>query len=318
MHTETVVNDDISLNVIVEGDGPLILCVHGWPELGYSWRHQIEHFSKLGYRVAALDMRGYGGSSKPPEIAAYTLRNLASDVHAVARTFGGGKPVTLFGQDWGAPTAFTTALLYPETFGAIAVLSVPFWIHRGESILSMLRPHYEGRYFYQNYFQAEGVAEAEIEADIPTAIRKIYYALCGDAELDKWIADRPEDSTLLSDKIDPNPFPAWLTDADLNVYIEAFTRGGMRCPINRYRAQFIDEQDLDDIKEKRLAQPSFFLGGERDPIRHFFPGMDLYADPAASCDDFRGSYVIPGSGHWTPQEKPDIANAALKGFLDGL
>ena len=80
---ETVANGDISLNVAVLGQGPLILCIHGWPELWYSWRHQMSHFAELGYTVAAMDVRGYGGSSKPDEIAAYTLVELAGDAAAV-------------------------------------------------------------------------------------------------------------------------------------------------------------------------------------------------------------------------------------------
>jgi epoxide hydrolase A/B len=92
----------------VAGDGPLIVCVHGFPELWYSWRHQITHFSKLGYKVAALDVRGYGGSSKPREVAAYSIRNLASDVAAVIDQLGGGTAI-LFGHDWGAPIVWNTA-----------------------------------------------------------------------------------------------------------------------------------------------------------------------------------------------------------------
>src|SRR6202790_4372158 len=98
----TVKNGPIDLNVAVEGRGPLILCVHGWPELWYSWRHQIAHFSELGYTVAALDVRGYGRSSKPQEIAAYSIRNLASDVAAAIDELGKGTAI-VFGHDWGAP-----------------------------------------------------------------------------------------------------------------------------------------------------------------------------------------------------------------------
>jgi pimeloyl-ACP methyl ester carboxylesterase len=108
----TVQNGPIDLNVAVEGRGPLILCVHGFPELWYSWRHQIAHFSEHGYKVAALDVRGYGRSSKPHEIAAYSIRELASDVAAAIDQVGGGTSI-LFGHDWGAPIVWNTALLYP-------------------------------------------------------------------------------------------------------------------------------------------------------------------------------------------------------------
>jgi pimeloyl-ACP methyl ester carboxylesterase len=98
----TVQNRSIDLNVAVEGRGPLILCVHGFPELGYSWRQQIAHFSRHGYKVAALDVRGYDDSSKPREIAAYSIRQLASDTATTIDQLGGGTAI-LFGHDWGAP-----------------------------------------------------------------------------------------------------------------------------------------------------------------------------------------------------------------------
>src|SRR3974390_3038250 len=105
MNFVTVTNGSIKLNVAVVGKGPLILCVHGWPELWYSWRHQLAYFSERGYKVAALDVRGYGGSSRPQEIAAYSIRNLASDVAAAIDQLGEGSAI-LFGHDWGAPVVW--------------------------------------------------------------------------------------------------------------------------------------------------------------------------------------------------------------------
>src|SRR5262245_22201053 len=176
MNLVTVDNGPIQLNVAVAGQGPLILCVHGFPELWYSWRHQIAHFSERGYKVAALDVRGYGGSSKPRETAAYSIRNLASDVGAVINQLGGGTSI-LFGHDWGAPIAWNTALLFPEKVTAVAGLSVPYIPQGPTSFLDMAKAIYKDRFFYQLYFQKEGVAEAEFEADTPTTLRKAYFAL---------------------------------------------------------------------------------------------------------------------------------------------
>ena len=113
------------ISVHVSGEGPLIVCVHGWPEHSWSWRHQTEHFTRLGYRVAAMDVRGYGDSAKPKEIAAYSLKSLASDVAAVIDALS-DEPVIVFGHDWGAPITYTTALLYPDKVRAVAGLSVPY------------------------------------------------------------------------------------------------------------------------------------------------------------------------------------------------
>jgi len=136
MNFVAVKNGSIDLNVAVAGKGPLILCVHGFPELWYSWRHQINYFSERGYTVAAMDVRGYGGSSKPHDISAYSIRNLASDVAAAIDQLGGGTAI-LFGHDWGAPVVWNTALLYPNKVSAVAGLSVPFLPRGPVSFLDM-------------------------------------------------------------------------------------------------------------------------------------------------------------------------------------
>jgi len=317
MNSVTVDNGPIQLNVAVAGQGPLILCVHGFPELWYSWRHQIAHFSERGYKVAALDVRGYGGSSKPRETAAYSIRNLASDVAAVINQLGGGTSI-LFGHDWGAPIAWNTALLFPEKVTAVAGLSVPYIPQGPTSFLDMAKAIYKDRFFYQLYFQKEGVAEAEFEADTPTTLRKAYFALSGSAPLDKWLERKPADAKLLDGMIDPQPFPDWMSNKDLQVYVDAFRAGGFRGPLNRYRAQNIDVEELADVAGKPLTQPSFFVAGARDAVRAFIPGMDLYENPGIACTDFRGSVILPGIGHWVQQEAPTETNAALEGFLKGL
>jgi pimeloyl-ACP methyl ester carboxylesterase len=316
MNFVTVDNGPIQLNVAVAGQGPLILCVHGFPELWYSWRHQIAHFSERGYKVAALDVRGYGGSSKPHEIAAYSIRNLASDVAAVIDQLGGGTTI-LFGHDWGAPIAWNTALLFPQKVTAVAGFSVPYIPQGPTSFLDMAKAIYKDRFFYQLYFQKEGVAEAEFEADIPTALRKAYFAISGSAPLDKWLEHKPADAKLLDGMIDPQSFPDWMSDKDLEVYVDAFRAGGFRGPLNRYRAQNIDVEELADVAGKPVTQPSFFVAGARDAVRAFIPGMDLYENPGMACTDFRGSVILPGVGHWVQQEAPTETNAALEGFLKG-
>lgn len=310
-------NGDIELNVAVAGEGPLIVCVHGWPELWYSWRWQVEQFAALGYRVAAMDVRGYGGSSKPREIAAYSLRNLASDVVAVIDYFGGA-PAILFGHDWGAPIVWNTTLLHPEKIRAVAGLSVPYMPRGDVSFIELAKILYKDRFFYQLYFQNEGPPEAEFESDVAAALRKVYYSASGDAPRGGLLAEKGPDSNMLDGMPDPDPFPAWMSAADLQVYVDAFVAGGFRGPFNRYRAQNIDFADLVDLKGRKIAQPAFFVAGEKDPVRHFVGGVDLYADPGAACDDFRGKVIIPGVGHWVQQEAPQATNVALESFVAGL
>jgi len=317
MEFVTVDNGPIRLRVAVAGRGPLVLCVHGWPELAYSWRHQVEHFAAQGYRVAALDVRGYGGSSKPREIAHYTMRALVSDVAAIIDELGGGRAIVL-GHDWGAPISWTTALLHPAMVSAVALLSVPYIPLGGVSFIDMMRSMYQDQFFYQLYFQHEGDAESELEADPRSSLCKIYFAWSGSAPAGLWSTHKPPDAKLLDGLIDPRPFPSWMTDKDLAVYVEAFRAGGFRGPLNRYRAQDIDYAELKELIGKPLPQPSCFIAGDSDPMRSLIPGIDLYADPGVGCTDFRGRTLLPGIGHWVQQEAPAETNAALERFLATL
>jgi pimeloyl-ACP methyl ester carboxylesterase len=319
MDFATVANGDIGLNVAVAGEGPLILCVHGWPELWYSWRHQLAHFSKLGFKVAAMDVRGYGGSSRPYPVEAYSMRNLTSDVAAVIDALGGGSAI-LFGHDWGAPIVWNTALMYQDKVRAVAGLSVPYIPRGQQSFLKLAEQLYAGRFFYQLYFQQEGVAEAEFEADVRNTLRRTYYAASGDfrAEHAGAFLSKGPQSTFLEGLPDPQPFPSWMSEADLDVFAAAFEKCGFRGPLNRYRAQNIDFDESVDLAGKPMVQPACFIAGERDPVRNFVPGMDMFANAGAHCTDFRGTTLIPDVGHWVQQEAPAETNRALQAFVRGL
>ena len=103
----------ISLRAAVEGDGPLVILVHGWPELWYSWRHQIEPIAQAGYRVVAPDLRGYGGSDKPQDVEAYDMVSMMADVIGIIDGFG-ARSAILVGHDWGAPICWNTAALHAD------------------------------------------------------------------------------------------------------------------------------------------------------------------------------------------------------------
>ena len=318
MRRINVPNGPINLHVVVEGQGPLILCVHGWPELSYSWRHQLAYFSMRGYTVAALDVRGYGQSSKPREIAAYSMRELTSDVAAVIDALGDGKAI-LFGPDGGAPIVWNTAVLYRDKVTAVAGLSVPYFPIRAISFIDRMREAYKGKYFYQLYFQEEGVAEAEFEADLHRALRMTYFSLSGDAPpRDEMLGGKGPHSKYLEGLIDPEVFPPWMTEADLQVYVDAFAKGGMRGPFNRYRAHVIDAAEIGSQPVRLVAQPACFIAGAKEELRSFVPGVDLYANPGQFCEDFRGSTLLEGIGHWVQQEAPGPTNAALEAFLKEL
>jgi pimeloyl-ACP methyl ester carboxylesterase len=318
MYSVMVGSGDITLRVEVTGDGPVILCVHGWPELAHSWRHQVAHFSERGYTVAAMDVRGYGGSSAPPEVERYTLRELAGDVAAVAATLS-DEPVVLVGHDWGAPIAWHTAIRHPERVRAVAGLSVPHLPPTPISMIDVFDQLYPDKFFYILSFQAPGAVEAEFGADIRAALKRVYFGLSGDTPAGGLVLDGPRDATLLSLLPDPPDGPlSFMSDADLDVYASTFERVGMVGAFNRYRAGGADANASADIVGATVDQPSCFIGGEFDGCRALVPGVDLFADPGSACTDFRGSTIIPGAGHWVQQEASDEVNAALEAFLATL
>jgi len=308
-------NGDVTLRVEVTGDGPVILCVPGWPELGSSWRHQVAHFAERGHRVATLDVRGYGGSSAPDEVERYTLRELAGDVATVAAALD-DEPVVLFGHDWGAPITWTTAVRHPDRVRAVAGLSVPYSPPMALSLLDVIDQVYADRFFYMSYFQTPGVAEAAFEADLRAALKRIYFSISGDAPVNALLFDAPRDADMLSRLPEPPEGPlSFLPDADLDRMVTTFERTGMTGAFNRYRAIPFDVETSEELIGATVDQPSYFIAGTRDPVRAMLPGGDLYADPGASCTDFRGSSLIEAAGHWVQQEAPAAVNEALDGFL---
>lgn len=320
-----VQNGDVSIHVNIYGDPvkgevshyPVILCVHGWPEHSHSWRHQVKFFVNHGYTVATMDVRGYGNSSKPDHVGGYTLESLALDVACVAAAVS-DQPVVLFGHDWGAPICYATTLRYPELICGVAGLSVPFTPYGDVAVLDVLSAIYAEQFFYILYFQKVGLVESEVEADMFTALRKIYFALSGDAPHNDWLKKKPANAGLLDNMTLPDKFPDWMSEEDFNIYVEAFTQGGFTGPVSRYRAMSLDETLNTAYRGKTIAQPACFIAGTKDAVRNYVPGVDGYADPGVGFEDFRGATLIEGKGHWIQQEAPAATNAALKLFMDSL
>lgn len=317
----TIDAGELKLRVAVEGSGPLVLMVHGFPESWYSWRHQMTPIAEAGFTAAAIDVRGYGGSDKPPEVADYAMQHMVADVAGAIEALSPGAPAVIVGHDWGAPIVWNSALIRPDRVRAVAALSVPY----GGVPQRSLREIYEavftsrGRFFYQHYFQAVGVAEAELEADPRDTIRRFYYAISGDAPDGTWPSDKVVGDPLLHRLPDPDPFPAWLTEADLDYYEGEFRRSGFFGPLSRYRNHDADFAWLQPFKGRKIEQPALFIGGERDLVLSMFGrGADFVTPMKAEVPDLRGHDVLPGCGHWTQQERPREVNERLLAWLKGL
>ena len=311
---------ELKLRVAVEGTGPLVLMVHGFPESWYSWRHQMAPIAEAGFTAAAIDVRGYGGSDKPPAVADYAMQHMVADVAGAIRALSPGAPAVIVGHDWGAPIVWNSALTRPDVVRAVAALSVPYTGVPARSMREVYEEVFTSRerFFYQHYFQSEGVAEAEMEADVRRSLRLFYYAISGDAPDGTWPKDKVVGDTLLFRLPDPDPFPAWLTGADLDYYVGEFARSGFRGPLNRYRNHDADFAWLQPFKAKKIEQPALFVGGERDLVLTMFGRTDFVPLMKAQIPDLRGHDILPGCGHWTQQERPAEVNQRLIAWLKGL
>ena len=205
----TVETNGIRLRVALAGKGPLVVLVHGFPESWYSWRHQIPALAAAGYRVAAPDVRGYGGSDKPAAVEAYAIKEMCGDIAGLIEALGERQAV-LVGHDWGAPIVWNTSLFFPQNVRAVAALSVPHTGRGAVPRIELFRQIYKDRFFYQLYFQQEGVAEAELEADVRTSLRKMYYWISGEGMKAGPRPQKPADAKLLDGMADPDPLPDWL------------------------------------------------------------------------------------------------------------
>lgn len=319
---QQVATNGIHLRVALSGpeDGPLVLLVHGFPESWYSWRHQLKAFGEAGYRVAAPDVRGYGGSDKPHAVEAYDMQNMAADMAGVAEALSPDAPAVVIGHDWGAPIAWNSALLHPDRFRAVAGLSVPHMPQGEYSFIDVVDMLYtkQGHFFYQVYFQEEGPAEAELEADPAATIRKFYYSVSGDAPDGAYPNDKKHGDILLTGMPEPDlPLP-WLSEEDVAYYAGEFASSGFRGPLNRYRNHRRDHAYLRAASDQIIHQPSFFIGGSKDPVLRMVPGRDPLALMKPALPGLKGAHILEGCGHWTQQERTDEVNELLLGWLGGL
>ena len=168
------------------------------------------------------------------------------------------------------------------------------------------------------YFQKEGVAEAEFEADVRATLRRMYYGASGDADGRWGEREKPHGEPMLVGMADPNPFPAWLTPADLDYYVGEFQRSGFRGPINRYRNFERDWTMMSAVPDRVVHQPSLFIAGEKDLVLTMFGGGDIEPRLREMLPDLRGIHLIPRVGHWVQQEAPEATTRCLIDWLATL
>jgi pimeloyl-ACP methyl ester carboxylesterase len=307
-------------HVVEQGSGPLVLLVHGFPESWYSWRHQLPALAAAGYRVVATDVRGYGRSSRPEDPAAYRMLDLVADNAAVVEALGEESAVVV-GHDWGATIAANSALVRPDVFHAVGLLSVPYTPRGGPRPSEVFAGMGGEEEFYVSYFQEPGRAEAEIEPDVRGWLAGFYAALSADTMPGP---DAPDPHFVarggrLRDRfpaVTGTGLPSWLSEAELDFYAGEFERTGLTGALNRYRNMDRDWADLADFDGAAIAQPSLFLGGTLDASTMWL--ADAIEAYPATLPGLLGSHLLEGCGHFLQQERPDEVNEHLTRWLAAL
>ncbi|MEO8545257.1 MAG: alpha/beta hydrolase [Betaproteobacteria bacterium] len=313
---QTLQLDDIRMRVASQGEGPLVLFCHGWPESWYSWRHQMAAVAAAGYRAVAPDMRGYGGTDAPQDASRYTLLHLVGDMVSLLKALGETQAVVV-GHDWGAPVAWHAALLRPDLFRAVVGMSVPYAAPSKVDLLSALEK--QGvQDFYMQYFQTPGVAEAEFERDVTASIRRIHFSSSGDAPESAAFGKLAPGGGFLANTIAPEVLPPWMTDADVAYYAGEFRRAGFRGGLNWYRCLRRNSELLAPWRGATIRQPSMFIAGARDGVLRF-PGSAKQIERfACTLPGLLGCHILEGAGHWIQRERAEQVNDLLLGFLHAL
>ncbi|MBC7982600.1 MAG: alpha/beta hydrolase [Candidatus Obscuribacterales bacterium] len=306
----------IKMHLAELGAGPLVILCHGWPELWYSWRHQLPAIAALGFRVVAPDMRGFGDTEAPSGIDQYSILHNAGDVVGLVAALGETQAIVI-GHDWGAPVAWTAAMLRPDIFRAVVCMSVPHRPRGPAAPLSMLRAGGLVNHYWI-YFQSPGIAEAEFERNVDNTLRRLLYGISGDAPIDRENPLLvPEGRGFLDRVAVPSVSPSWLHDDDIAVFAQAYQRTGFRGGLNWYRNIDRNWELTAPWHNALIKQPALFIAGTRDPVIAGKQGAAAIEQMRQAVPGVK-TLMIEGAGHWIQQERPQEVNAALIEFLQPL
>jgi pimeloyl-ACP methyl ester carboxylesterase len=312
-HRSLTING-IRMHVAEQGSGPLVVLCHGWPELWYSWRHQLPAIANAGYRVVAPDMRGFGETEAPADAGAYTILHTVGDIVALVAALGEKRAIVV-GHDWGAPVAWHAAMMRPDVFPAVVAMSVPHRPRSPDAPLRMLKQAGLGGHYWI-YFQTPGIAEAEFERDVATTMRRLLYGMPGvllDRENPLVI---PEGQGFLDRMVVPAAMPAWITERDIEKMAAEYQRTGFRGGLNLYRNIDRNWELTAAWQDAPIRQPALFIAGTRDPVIAGKRGAIALEQMDRAVPGVK-KLMIDGAGHWIQQERPEPVNAALLEFLAG-
>lgn len=313
-----VQTNGIRMHVAEQGEGPLVVLLHGFPESWYSWRHQLSALAAAGYRAVAPDLRGYGQTDRPTAVEQYSQLHLVGDLIGLLDALGEEQAVVV-GHDFGASVAWNAALLRPDRIRGVVALSVPYLPRGPVSALAGLSEAL-GAGFYMQYLQEPGVADAELARDVRASLLRFFRWGFGDSPQAEapTLPVVPEGGTLLDIMPTAAALPEWLTEAELDFYTGEFGRTGFSGGLNWWRTIDLSWELTAAWQGVPVTPPALYVHGDRDGSVQL-PGMDqLIANLQGFVPNLRRTVVLPGVGHWTQQERPEEVNAELLKFLADL
>jgi pimeloyl-ACP methyl ester carboxylesterase len=310
-------SNGIKMRIAEMGSGPLVILVHGWPESWYSWRHQLPALAAAGYRAVAPDMRGYGKTDKPQAVEAYDIHQVTADLVGIIDALG-EKSAMLVGHDWGAIVAWQAVLLHPQRFTSLVAMSVPYSGRGQQSIVQGLQRTLGDNFYYILYFQEPGVAEKEFDADPRGILSRLYLS-----------PDSPREAPVVTDPKRaaggwiprlgaPKGLPSWLTQTELDYYVNEFKESGFRGGINYYRNFHRNWETTPQLSGVQVKVPVLFIAGEKDSVIRGATAEGLTTSMKNAVPDLRGVKLFPNAGHWVQQEKAAETNAAMLEFYQSL
>lgn len=306
----------IEMHIQVQGTGPAVLLCHGFPELHRSWRHQVKALSAQGFRVIAPDLRGYGQTDAPKQISSYTIVELVKDLTDLLDALG-EKTCVIVGHDFGAVLAWNACLLQPERFRAVAALSVPYSQRGPEAPMAIFKKLTGDRFFYIDYFQQPGVADAELDGDIARSLRAQYFSFSAEGERRRRaLVPASRNAKFLDTVVDPGSVPGWIGEAEFAQYVADYKRSGFAGPLNWYRNLDKNWELMAKFEGAKIIQPALFIMGEQDPVRA--QTRRNFERLPETVPNLKQSVILDNCGHWTQQEKPEEVSRLLIGFLKNL
>ncbi|CAM2808907.1 alpha/beta fold hydrolase [Acinetobacter celticus] len=305
----------IRLHYVDEGQGPLVILLHGFPYLWYMWRNQIKVLADAGFRVVVPDQRGFGQSDRPDSIDAYDMSQSVGDVVGLMAALGEASAV-IVGHDLGAWVAQTAAMLRPDLFQGLVMFNTPVPPRGKVQPTIGLKKMANGRVFHHLYFQQIDKPDREFALDPRKTLRSIYYSVSGSAVgNERWRLFIEAGEPILNSFTEPKEFPSWLSAQAIDYYVEEYTRTGFTGAINHYRCRDRNWEITSFLDGAVIRQPSMFIGGAADPsiepieIRNVYDGLETY------MPELQKKVLLSGIGHAVAEESVETVNELLLEFL---